>query len=155
MDPIAVLYENEAWMAPLFAALAHEGGPFERVFANDLVFDPAGRAPAWSLAVNKVSPSSYLRAHASSIRAARDFLPFLERRGVPVVNASRAFALETSKAQQLSLLADICQTEPGRATSGSGEGAPVQRAERACVRSESTSRVTTSGWADNCVLEAP
>ena len=107
MDPIAVLYENEAWMAPLFAALEREGAPFARVFANDLVFDPAGRAPAWSLALNKVSPSSYLRAHASSIRAARDLLPFLERRGVPVVNGSRAFALETSKAQQLSLLADL------------------------------------------------
>jgi hypothetical protein len=107
VDPIAVLYENDAWMAPLFAALEDERAPVERVFANDLVFDPAGPAPAWSLLLNKVSPSSYLRAHAPSIRAARDFLPFLERRGVPVVNGSRAFALETSKARQLVLLADL------------------------------------------------
>ena len=94
-------------MAPLFAALEDEGAPVERVFANDLVFDPAGPTPAWSLLLNKVSPSSYLRAHAPSIRVARDFLPFLERRGVPVVNGSRAFALETSKARQLVLLADL------------------------------------------------
>ena len=107
MDPIAVLYENEAWMAPLFAALEGQGAPVARVFANELVFDPAGPPPAWSLAVNKVSPSSYLRAHAASIRAARDFLPFLERRGVPVVNGSSAFALETSKARQLVLLATL------------------------------------------------
>ena len=107
MDPIAVLYENEAWLSPLFAALENEGAPVERVFANDLVFDPAGPAPAWSLALNKVSPSSYLRSHAPSIRAARDFLPFLESRGIPVVNGSRAFALETSKARQLVLLADL------------------------------------------------
>jgi len=104
---IAVLYENEAWMAPLFAALENEDADVVRVFANDLVFDPAGRAPDWSLAVNKVSPSSYLRGHAASIRAARDFVPFLERRGVPVVNGSQAFALETSKARQLALLAEL------------------------------------------------
>ncbi len=106
-EPIAVLYENEAWMAPLFSALEREGAPVQPVFANDLAFDPNGRAPAWSLLVNKVSPSSYLRAHAPSIRAARDFLPFVESRGVPVVNGSRAFALETSKARQLVLLADL------------------------------------------------
>jgi biotin carboxylase len=107
VDPIAVLYENEAWMRPLFAALEREGAPFARVYANDLTFNPAAPAPGWSLAVNKVSPSSYLRGHAPSIRAARDFLPFLETRGVPVVNGSRAFALETSKARQLVLLADL------------------------------------------------
>ena len=107
MDPIAVLYENEAWMAPLFAALEEEGAPVERVFANELAFDPAGRPPAWSLALNKISPSAYRRSHAGSIRVAREFLPFLEARGIPVVNGSRAFALETSKARQLTLLADL------------------------------------------------
>ena len=105
--PIAILYENEAWMAPLFAALERDDIPYERVFANDLSFDPAGPAPAWSLLVNKVSPSSYLRAHAPSIRIARDLLPFAESRGIPVVNGSRAFALETSKARQLVLLAGL------------------------------------------------
>jgi glutathione synthase/RimK-type ligase-like ATP-grasp enzyme len=105
--PIAVLYENEAWMAPLFAALEAEDAPVERVFANDLVFDPAGATPSWSLLLNKVSPSSYLRAHAASIGVAREFLPFVERRGVPVVNGSRAFALETSKARQLTLLSEL------------------------------------------------
>jgi hypothetical protein len=107
LEPIAVLYENEAWMAPLFAALENEGAPVERVFANDLSFDPAGRTPPWALLVNKVSPSSYLRDHAPSIRIAHQFLPFLEGRGLPVVNGSRAFALETSKARQLALLADL------------------------------------------------
>lgn len=104
MRPIAVLYENEAWMAPLFAALAAEGAPVERVFANARAFDPWADAPEWSLAVNKVSPSSYLRGHAPSIAFARQFIPFLEERGVPVVNGSEAFRLETSKALQLLLL---------------------------------------------------
>ena len=104
MRPIAVLYENEAWMAPLFAALEAEGAPIERVFANARAFDPGADAPDWSLAVNKVSPSSYLRGHAPSIAFARQFIPFLEGRGVPVVNGSEAFRLETSKALQLLLL---------------------------------------------------
>ena len=107
MRPIAILYENEAWMAPVFAALDEAGAPYERVFVNDLSFDPAGPAPEWSLAVNKVSPSSYLRGHARSIAVTRELLPLLEERAIPVVNGSRAFALETSKARQLLLLRQL------------------------------------------------
>jgi len=104
MRAIAVIYENDAWMAPMFEALDHAGAPYEKVFANTQEFDPSAPAPAWSIAVNKVSPSSYLRGHAPSIAFARQFLPFLEERSVPVVNGSEAFRLETSKALQLLLL---------------------------------------------------
>jgi len=104
MRPIAVIYENEPWMAPLFAALEDVGAPVARVFANTESFDPQGPVPDWSLAVNKVSPSSYLRSHGASIAFARAYLPFLEARGVPVVNGSEAFRLETSKALQLQVL---------------------------------------------------
>ena len=104
MRPIAVLYENEAWMEPLFAALDATGAPYERVFVNDLSFDPDAPAPEWSLAVNKVSPSSYLRGHSESLAFARQYLPYLEGHGIPVVNGSDAFALELSKARQLLLL---------------------------------------------------
>jgi hypothetical protein len=122
MRPIAVIYENEAWMAPLFEALERAGAPVDRVDANAAVFDPAAPAPEWSLAVNKVSPSSYLRGHAPSIEFARALLPFLEERGVPVVNGSDAFRLETSKALQLLLLEQLAiraprahvASEPGR-----------------------------------------
>ena len=102
--PIAILYENESWMQPLFAALDATGAPYERVFVNELSFDPDAPAPHWSLAVNKVSPSSYLRGHSESLSFARRYLPFLEEHGIPVVNGSDAFALELSKAQQLLLL---------------------------------------------------
>ena len=104
MRPNGVIYENEAWLEPLFGALDAVEAPYERLFAVDATFDPAGPGPRWSLAVNKVSPSSYLRDHAAAIPFARSFLPFLEERGVPVVNGSPAFRLETSKAQQLLLL---------------------------------------------------
>lgn len=129
MRPIAVLYENEAWMAPLFAALGAEGASYERVFANDLTFDPAGPVPDWSLAVNKISPSSYLRGHSASIAAARVLLPFLEDGGVPVVNGSRAFALETSKARQLLLLRRLGVRAPrARTITAAAQAAEAARA---------------------------
>jgi biotin carboxylase len=104
MRPIGVIYENESWLAPTFASLDALGVAYEGLYAADAVFDPAGAAPDWSLAVNKVSPSSYLRDHAPAIGFGRAFLPFIEERGVAVVNGSAAFDLETSKARQLILL---------------------------------------------------
>lgn len=104
MRPIGVIYENAAWLAPTFASLERLGVPYEPLYAAEAVFDPAGTAPDWSLAVNKVSPSSYLRGHGPAIGFGRAFLPFIEERGVPVVNGSAAFDLETSKARQLVLL---------------------------------------------------
>ncbi len=100
---IAVLYENEAWMAPLFAALDHARLPYRRLFADDLVVDPAA-TPDDALLVNKVSPSSYLRGHARSIEFARTVIARYESVGIPVVNGSRAYDLELSKAKQLLLL---------------------------------------------------
>jgi RimK-like ATP-grasp domain len=58
----------------------------------------------YSLVVNRVSPSSYLRDHAGSILYARQVLAYLRDLGVPVVNGYDAFTLETSKALQLLLL---------------------------------------------------
>src|SRR5438093_3376163 len=125
MRPIAILYENEAWMAPVFAGLDRIGAPYERVFANDVVFDPAGPVPDWSLCLNKVSPSSYLRDHSASIAVARQLLPFLEENGIPVVNGSRAFALETSKARQLLLLRQLGIRAPAARVVTDAAQAPV------------------------------
>ncbi len=100
---IAVLYENEAWMAPLFASLDEAGLPYRRVFADDLLLDPTV-PPGDALLVNKVSPSSYLRGHERSIGVARAVLAQYESAGVPVVNGSAAYDLELSKAKQIQLL---------------------------------------------------
>jgi hypothetical protein len=94
---IAVLYENEAWMAPLFAALEFAQLPYRKLFADDVAIDPLCR-PDDALLVNKVSASSYLRGHLRSIGFARTVLAHYESAGVPVVNGSRAYDLEISKA---------------------------------------------------------
>ncbi len=114
-EPIAILYENEAWMAPLFAALEDARLPYRRLFAEDLVVDPAER-PSDALLVNKVSPSAYLRGHPRSIEFARTVLAYYESHGVPVVNGSRPYDLELSKAKQLLLLERLELPHPrGRA----------------------------------------
>jgi hypothetical protein len=104
MRPIGILYEHPEWFKLLFAELERRGLPFEPLYVNEHTFDPAAREVPYSLVVNRVSPSSYLRGHAPSILYARQVLAYLRDLGTPVVNGYDAFTLETSKALQLLLL---------------------------------------------------
>lgn len=124
---IAVLYENEAWMTPLFAALEERRLPYRRLFADDLAIDPELR-PQDALLVNKVSPSSYLRGHERSIGFARTVLAHYEAAGIPVVNRSTAYELELSKAKQAQLLGRLGFPHPRTRVANSPAG--VVRAAR-------------------------
>jgi glutathione synthase/RimK-type ligase-like ATP-grasp enzyme len=106
-EPIGILYEHPEWFRPLFETLDRRGVPYERIAAQEHRFDPAARSAPYSLVVNRVSPSSYLRGHTAAIFHARQYLAHLEEIGVPVVNGLRAHELETSKARQLTLLASL------------------------------------------------
>jgi hypothetical protein len=106
-QPIGILYEHPTWFQPLFAELDRRGLAYERLEAHRHRFDPAERSAPYSLVVNRVSPSSFLRDHAGAILYARDYLAHLERLGVPLVNGTSAISLEQSKARQLGLLADL------------------------------------------------
>ena len=103
MRPIGILYEHPEWFQLLFAELERRRLPFEPLFADEHWFNPAQREAPYSLVVNRVSPSSYLRGHAGSILYARQVLAYLRDSGTPVVNGYDAFTLETSKALQLLL----------------------------------------------------
>lgn len=105
--PIGILYEHPEWFVPLFAELDRRGIAYERILAHEHVFNPSRRDAPYSLVVNRVSPSSYLRGHASAIFSAQQYLGHLAEIGVPLVNGPRAYTLETSKALQLSLLAEL------------------------------------------------
>lgn len=109
---IGILYEHPEWFVPLFAELDRRGLPYTRISAHDHRFDPDARSLPFSLLVNRVSPSSYLRGHARAIFHARDFIDYAEQIGVSVVNGSRAYALELSKARQLALLARLGLPHP-------------------------------------------
>ncbi len=105
--PMAVYYEHPEWFRPLFAELERRGTPYVRVDAARHRFDPAAGAEPFALVFNRMSASAYLRGHANAVFYTRQYLRHLERLGVRVVNGSRAFDYETSKALQLSLFTSL------------------------------------------------
>jgi D-alanine-D-alanine ligase-like ATP-grasp enzyme len=105
--PIGVFYEHPEWFVPLFAELDRRGVAYDRILADAHQFDPSERSAPYPLVLNRVSASSYLRGHAAAILYAREYLGHLESIGVPVINGTNAFALDTSKARQLSLLSRL------------------------------------------------
>jgi len=101
--PIAIYYEHPHWFGPLFEELERRGTPHARLHADQHRFDPADRPP-YALVFNRMSPSAWQRGHGHAVFYTHHFLGHLERHGVRVINGSRAFTTETSKALQLSLL---------------------------------------------------
>ena len=101
---LGVVYEHPVWFAPLFAELDRRSVPYDSIDLSAHVFDPDLRSIPWSLVLNRMSPSAYLRGHVQTLTYAREFLRYLEAGGVDVVNGSEAFALETSKVAQYRLL---------------------------------------------------
>ncbi len=102
---IGIYYEHPDWFRPLFNELDRRGLAYERIDAGRHHFDPTSDADRkYALVVNRMSPSAYLRGRAHSILYTQHYLAHLEQLGVRVVNGTHAFRIETSKAQQLSLL---------------------------------------------------
>lgn len=103
---VGIVYEHPEWFAPLFAELDRRSVAYDRINLSAHRFDPTGNVP-WTIALNRLSPSAYLRGHGQTIVYGREFLRLLEWRGVDVVNNAAAFSLETSKASQLLLLKEL------------------------------------------------
>lgn len=106
-QPIGVLYEHPQWFVPLFAELERRGIPFERVHAESLVYDPADLTQRYSLVVNRMSPSAWTRGHERALYATLHYLEHLEQTGTPVLNGREAYAVELSKARQISLFSRL------------------------------------------------
>jgi hypothetical protein len=106
--PIGIYYEHPDWFKPLFAELERRGVPYERIDAARHRFDPTtGADERYALVFNRMSPSAYLRGRGHSILYTLHYLAHLDQLGVRVINGSRAFRYETSKAMQLSLLRSL------------------------------------------------
>ncbi|MBI3974946.1 MAG: hypothetical protein HY334_00980 [Armatimonadetes bacterium] len=101
---LGIVYEHPEWFAPLFAELDRRGIAYDRIDLSAHGFDPASAEVPWTIVLNRMSPSAYLRGHGQAIAYAGEFLRYLEDAGVDVVNGAGAFALETSKVAQLLLL---------------------------------------------------
>lgn len=102
--PIGVLYEHPEWFEPLFDEMDRRGLSYERIDAHRLAYDPADRSTPYSLVINRMSPSSWLRNGENALFSTAGYLRHLESLGVPIVNGSESFGFETSKARQLALM---------------------------------------------------
>jgi D-ala D-ala ligase C-terminus len=102
--PIAIYYEHPSWFQPLFHQLDERGANWVKVDARYHHYDPGTKDREFSLLFNRMSPSAWQRGVGHGIFYTLNYLKHLEEKGVRVVNGSRAFTHETSKALQLALL---------------------------------------------------
>jgi hypothetical protein len=105
--PFAIYHEHPDWFRPLFAELERRGIPFVRLDPRAAMYDPGEKASPYGLVFNRMSPSAYLRGGVQGMFFTLGFMAHLERLGVPVVNGSKGFAVEISKARQLTLLESL------------------------------------------------
>jgi len=101
---LGIYFEHPDWFRPLFAELDRRGIPWDAIPAAGHRFDPAERTPSHRVVLNRMSPSAWLRGGSSQIFHTTPYLEHLEGLGARVINGSRAWGFEVSKASQLSLL---------------------------------------------------
>jgi len=107
MKPIAILYEHPEWFKPLFAELDRMGVPYIALHAAEQVYDPDEREVPYSLVVNRMSPSAWMRGQREAIFHTLRYLEYLDAIDAPVLNGATAFRYELSKAAQYSLMARL------------------------------------------------
>jgi glutathione synthase/RimK-type ligase-like ATP-grasp enzyme len=105
--PVAVFHEHPDWFRPLFAELERRGIATVRVDAAAHHYDPTDDPAPYALVINRASPSAYLRGHGHATFHTLAWLQHLERIGTPIINGSRVYAFEISKARQLTALAEL------------------------------------------------
>src|SRR5271170_4928072 len=105
--PIGIFYEHPDWYRPLFQQLDERGVNWKKIHAASHLYDVAPHAPEFSLVFNRMSPSAWQRGLGHTIFYTLNYMQHLEAQGVRVVNGSRAFTHETSKALQLTLLESL------------------------------------------------
>jgi glutathione synthase/RimK-type ligase-like ATP-grasp enzyme len=105
--PIGILDEHPDWSARLIGELTRRGLPWEKIDHSSHVFDPRDRRPAYSVIVNRSSPSSHTRGHAGVLFYTEALLAHAESLGIPVINPVAAYRFEKSKALQLGLFEQL------------------------------------------------
>ena len=105
--PIAIYYEQQHWFRPLFEQLDARGVPWVKLDARHHQYDVAKQDREYSLVFNRMSPSAWQRGAGHAIFYTLNYLSHLEEQGTRVVNGSRAFTHEISKALQLTLLGTL------------------------------------------------
>jgi hypothetical protein len=99
---IAIYFDHLEWFRPLFAELDRRRIAYRKLDASGHSYDTTAPV-SYRLLFNRMSASAYLRGHAQAIFFTRDFLAYVESTGTRVINGSKSFGYEISKAAQLSL----------------------------------------------------
>ncbi|HEU4967389.1 alpha-L-glutamate ligase [Sphingomonas sp.] len=107
MADLAIVYEHPLWFRPLFAALDARGIDYVAIRADDHRFVPGASVPPAPLVLNRLAQSSFLRSAEHPLFYAAALFDEWERQGATVINGGRAFAIDSSKARQLSLIASL------------------------------------------------
>ena len=86
--PIAILYEHPEWFKPLFAALDDRAADYVALDATGHSYDPDDPDVPYSLVVNRMIPSAWMRGHRDAIFHTLRYLEHLEDLGAPVLNGA-------------------------------------------------------------------
>lgn len=103
-NSIAIFHEHPDWFKPLFSELESRNLTYEKFNAAEHKFSPFKEELPYRVFFNRMSPSAYLRDNTQAIFYTSSLLSYLESKGVRVINGSKAWRYEISKALQLSLL---------------------------------------------------
>jgi hypothetical protein len=100
---IGILDEHPDWSTRLIAELERRGLVVDRIDHSSHAFDPRERQAPHDVIVNRSSPSSHRRGHASVLFYTEALLDHYAALGVPVINPASAYRFEKSKALQVGL----------------------------------------------------
>jgi len=102
---VAILNEHKSWQDELCEKLRGVGIGIYKVPIQEYSFDMSRNEFAdIDLVINRASPSAGARGHQAAILFTQQLIDHFEQLGIPVINGSRAYQLEISKARQYQLL---------------------------------------------------
>jgi hypothetical protein len=109
---IGILDEHPEWSKRLIAELEGRGLAVDRIDHASHAFDPRERRVRHDVLVNRSSPSSHRRGHASVLFYTEALLDHYQALGVPVINPVAAYRFEKSKALQVGLFERLAVRYP-------------------------------------------
>jgi RimK-like ATP-grasp domain len=109
---IGILDEHPEWSKRLIAELEGRGHAVDRIDHASHAFDPRERRVPHDVLVNRSSPSSHRRGHASVLFYTEALLDHYQALGVPVINPVAAYRFEKSKALQAGLFERLAVRYP-------------------------------------------
>jgi glutathione synthase/RimK-type ligase-like ATP-grasp enzyme len=105
--PIAIFYEHPDWFKPLFAELDRRGIRYVPIHLPGHSFDPGVDTVDVSLVVNRVSAYPSAASDPQVVLYVKQYLAWLERIGVPVLNGWYSYEVGTSKALQMTIFKQL------------------------------------------------